>query len=237
MRAIVMSDIHGNIDVLRALEERWGQRLEQFDRVVCLGDLVDYGPDPNVVIEWVRARATDVVCGNHDYAMATGEPCQSAPAYLEASIATRDRLRPTLASEHIEYLRQLPRTHSLPVGKQQWRLVHATPRDPLFDYAPPDMAEERWAAALDGSVGGTVIVGHTHLPFVRAIGGGLVVNPGSIGMPKDGHPHGSYVLIEDGAVEFRRIAYDPRPMVGRLRSLDLPDRVLRQLVETFTTGN
>ena len=237
MRSIVISDIHGNIDVLRALEQRWGHRLEQFDRVICLGDLVDYGPDPREVVEWVLSRATDVVCGNHDYAMATGEDCRSAPAYLEASRATRERLHGTLTPQHIEYLRQLPRTHSLTLDKQQWHLVHATPRDPLFDYAPPDMAEEQWTAALDGSLGSTLMVGHTHLPFVRAVGGGLVVNPGSIGMPKDGHPHGSYMLIEDGAVEFRRIAYDPRPMLDRLRSLGLPDRVFHQLADTFTSGN
>ena len=237
MRAIVISDIHGNIDVLRALERRWGPRLEQFDRVICLGDLVDYGADPVEVIEWVRATATDVVCGNHDYAMATGESCRSSPAYLDASIATRERLRPTLSPDHLAYLRNLPPTHSLSIGSLPWRLVHATPHDPLFDYAPPTMDDERWIAALDGSKGERVLVGHTHLPFIRMVGGGLVVNPGSIGMPKDGHPDGSYIVIEDGAVQFQRIVYDPWPMLERLQSLRLPDRVVHQLIGTFTTGN
>jgi protein phosphatase len=61
MRALVISDVHGNIDALRALERRWGAGLDTFDRIVCLGDLVDYGPDPGDVFDWVRARATDIV--------------------------------------------------------------------------------------------------------------------------------------------------------------------------------
>jgi len=236
MRGIVISDIHGNIDALRALELEWGHRFASFDRVICLGDLVDYGPYPAEVIDWVRARATDVVRGNHDHAMATGDPCESAPAFLEASIVTRRRLRPILAPGAIEYLRDLPYTGIVTMGAWTGHLVHAAPVEPLHEYIPPDAAEERWVEALDGLVGKTVLVGHTHWPFARSIDGGLVINPGSIGMPKDGNPHGSYAIIEDGVVTFRRVAYDPEPMLARLRELELPQRVLSQLVHTFTTG-
>jgi predicted phosphodiesterase len=236
MRALVISDIHGNIDVLRALELEWGHRLASFDRVICLGDLVDYGPDPAEVIDWVRARATDVVRGNHDHAMATGEPCESAPAFLEASVATRHRLQPVLAPGEIEYLRDLPYRGTATMGTWVGHLVHAAPAEPLHEYVPPDAPNERWIAALDGLVGKTVLVGHTHFPFARSVGGGLVINPGSIGMPKDGSPHGSYAVIEDDQVLFRRVAYNPEPMIARLRSLDLPEHVLDQLTRAFRTG-
>lgn len=236
MRAIVISDIHGNIDALRALESQCGRRLDEFDRVVCLGDLVDYGPDPGEVIDWVRARATDVIRGNHDHAMATGEPCQSAPAYLEASILTRQRLRSTLTNDQVAYLDGLPERQALTAGRLSWHLVHATPADPLYGYLPPDATDEQWISAVAGLTGQTVLVGHTHLAFVRSVAGGLVVNPGSIGMPKDGHPFGSYAIIEDRAVRFCRIVYDPEPMLGRLRSLGLPGHVVDQLTRTFRTG-
>jgi predicted phosphodiesterase len=236
MRAIVISDIHGNVDVLRALELEWGQRLASFDRIVCLGDLVDYGPDPADVIDWVRARATDVVRGNHDHAMATGESCGSSPAFLEASVLTRERLRPALADDEIQYLRELPLGKTLTLGTWTAHLVHAAPVNPIYAYVPPDAPDERWLSALDRFAGRAVLVGHTHVPFERRVGGGVVINPGSLGMPKDGNPDGSYAVIEDGVVQFRRVRYDPEPTIARLQQLDLPERVLNQLVQTLRTG-
>lgn len=237
MRALVISDIHGNIDALRALELEWGPAFQGFDRLVCLGDLVDYGPDPKDVIAWVRGRATDVVRGNHDHAMATGEPCRSAPPYLDASMFTRERLRSTLTGDELAYLRDLPDRRTLTLGEGTWHLVHATPASPLYDYVAPDASHERWIDAVGGLREHNVLVGHTHLAFARPVRGGLVINPGSIGMPKDGHPHGSYAVIQDQAVQFRRIAYDPEPMLRRLRALDLPERVFELLARTFRTGS
>jgi hypothetical protein len=75
------------------------------------------------------------------------------------------------------------------------------------------------------------------LAFARAVGGGVVINPGSIGMPKDANPHGSYAVIHDGTVQFHRIVYDPAPMIARLRGLDLPESIFDQLSRTFRTGS
>lgn len=236
MRALVISDIHGNIDVLRALEARLGARLKQFDRVICLGDLVDYGPNPGEVIDWVRSHATHVVRGNHDHAVATGEACRSAPAFLEAAIATRTRLQPMLSREHLEYLRQLPLTDIVSVDGLELNLAHACPNDPLYAYMPPTRSDEEWTTALGSMSGQTVLIGHTHLAFVRRIGGGIVINPGSLGMPKDENPHGSYAIVDGRAVQFCRIAYDPEPLISRLRALDLPGHVFEQLAVTFRTG-
>jgi putative phosphoesterase len=236
MRALVISDIHGNIDVLRALEARLGARLQQFDRIICLGDLVDYGPNPGEVIDWVRSHATHVVRGNHDHAVATGEPCRSAPAFIEASIATRSRLQRTLSREHLEYLRQLPLTDIVSVDGLELNLVHACPNDPLYAYMPPTRSDEEWTTALGSMRGHTVLIGHTHLAFVRPIGGGIVINPGSLGMPKDKNPDGSYAIVDRGSVQFCRIAYDSEPLISRLRALDLPRHVFEQLAVTFRTG-
>jgi len=236
MRALLISDIHGNVDALRAIERQWSDGLRQFDRVVCLGDLVDYGPDAGAVIAWVRSHATDVVRGNHDHAMATGESCESSRAYLEASIATRDCLRATLARDDMAYLAALPLTRTAADGERVWHMVHAAPANPLHEYVPPESPDARWAVALAGLVGGRVLLGHTHLAFARPVAGGVVINPGSIGMPKDGNRNGSYAVIRDGAVQFHRIAYDPEPMIGRLKALALPERVFDQLARTFRTG-
>jgi predicted phosphodiesterase len=237
MRALLISDVHGNIDALRAIELQWDGQFHRFDRILCLGDLVDYGPDASEVIDWVRCHATDVVRGNHDHAMATGEACESAPAYLEASIATRNRLRVTLTRDELACLGALPLTHTLAKGERLWHLVHAAPVEPLHEYVPPESSDARWGTALANLSGQRVLLGHTHLAFARAFGGGVVINPGSIGLPKDANQYGSYAVIHDDAVQFHRIVYDPEPMIGRLRALDLPEHIFAQLARTFRTGS
>jgi len=240
MRALVISDIHGNIEALRALDAHWGPRLREFDRVICLGDLVDYGPDPGAVIDWMESHATNVVRGNHDHAVATGESGRSAPAFLEASVVTRARLQPTISAHQIAYLNALPLTDTVtevgPSGDATWHLVHASPIDPLYAYMPPTRTDEEWSKALDGRNGQTVLIGHTHLAFVRSVADGVVINPGSLGMPKDGEPHGSYAIIDGRPVQFCRVAYDPESVIARLRPLDLPAHVFDQLARAFRTG-
>ena len=241
MRALIISDIHGNIDALRALERQLGPRLDQFDSVLCLGDLVDYGPDPGEVVDWIRQHATHVVRGNHDHAVATGESCRSAPAYLEASVLTRLRLQSTYTDDQLKYLQSLPLSETL-VGDDSMAgphayLVHACPSNPLYAYMPPQRTDPEWTDALGGCVERTVLIGHTHLAFVRRVGSTLVVNPGSLGMPKDGDPHGSYAILDGSSVQFCRVAYDPEPMIGRLRDLNLPAHVFEQLASSFRTGN
>ncbi len=241
MRALVISDIHGNIEALRALEAQWGERVRDFTQIICLGDLVDYGPNPGDVIDWVRSHATHVVRGNHDHAVATGESCRSAPFLLEASILTRERLQPTLSESHISYLGGLPLTDIVTDSEQAdsvgLHLVHASPSDPLYAYMPPTRTDDEWSSALGATGGETVLIGHTHLAFVRPVGKGLVINPGSLGMPKDGNPYGSYAIIDGRSVQFCRVAYDPKPLIKRLRPLDLPAHVFEQLARTFRTGN
>ena len=236
MRALVLSDIHGNIDALQAFDRQWAARLHEFDHVIVLGDLVDYGPAPHDVIEWVRAHATDVVRGNHDHAMATRESCRSSAGYREAATVTRDLLRPTLTSADLRYLGDLEVTRTIADGQERWRLAHATPRDPLFAYLRPADGRARWVDELAGWTGGGVLLGHTHLAFCLRVGATLAVNPGSLGMPKDGHPSGSYAIIDGDSVQFRRVEYDTAATISRLRTIGLPDRVFAQLAGTFHTG-
>lgn len=241
MRALIISDIHGNIDALHALEAHWGARFAEFDRIICLGDLVDYGADPGAVVDWVQAHATDVVRGNHDNAVGTGAFCRSSPAFLEASILTRLRQQSIFTDTQLSYLRSLPMEASLDASEPgdvgPVHLVHASPSDPLFGYMPPQVSESTWRAAFASCNAPTILIGHTHVAFVRRTGTQLVINPGSLGMPKDGNPHGSYAVLDGSSVQFCRVAYDPEPMIARLRVLDLPSHVFELLASSFRTGN
>lgn len=234
----VLSDIHGNVDALIAVEAHL-EAAGGADRVLILGDLVDYGPEPAAVIQWARERADHVVRGNHDHAVATGQPCRSSPAFLQASIATRAHFAGRLPARDIDYLRALPLTAHVEIDGLRMHLVHACPSDALFFYIRPDAPECDWAAALQGTPEETdlVLVGHTHLPFVKQCGRLTVVNPGSVGQPKDGQPHASYATIEeDGRVRLQRVAYDVERAVSRLMGLDLPPDVAQQLVSVLRSG-
>jgi predicted phosphodiesterase len=238
VKTLLLSDLHGNIDALWAVEEDLGRRDERPDLVLVLGDLVDYGPAPGEVITWVRGHAHHVVRGNHDHAMATGADCHSSPAFKELSVVTRDLFRPRLDGASLEFLKALPARLSVSVdGRIAW-MVHATPRNPLFEYLGPGAPDEAWAAALGALAEDSayVFLGHTHLPFVKHIGKAVVVNPGRLSQPKDGDPRGCYAVIEDGRVELRRVRYDVERAVSRLWDLGLETRHAQKLASILRAG-
>lgn len=238
MKTLLLSDIHGNIDALMALEEDLRRREERPDLVLVLGDLVDYGAAPGEVITWVRSHADHVVRGNHDHAMATGADCQSSPAFKEMSVATREFLRPRLEPTALAFLKALPTRLSVSIdGRKAW-LVHATPRNPLFEYLGPDAPDEAWAAALGTLAEDSeyVFLGHTHLPFVKRIGNTTVINPGSLGQPKDGDPRGCYAVVDEGRVDLRRVSYDVERAIARLWDLGLDAKYADKLAGILRAG-
>jgi len=238
MRVLVVSDIHGNIDAVAALEAHLTAIAWEPDATLVLGDLVDYGPDPAAVIVWAREHATAVVSGNHDFAMASGEDCRSSAAFHPLAVATRDWFRPRLDAPAMRWLARLPRTCRLS-SPGHWLLAHATPRDPLFEYLPASATDDEWRRAIDDAIAPAevVLVGHSHEPFVRRVDDRWIVNPGSLGLPKDGDPRGSYATWEDGTFVLHRIAYDAERAAARLLALDLPPDITRPLAALLRTGS
>jgi predicted phosphodiesterase len=217
MRYLIVTDIHGNIDALDAIEE-------QFDHLLVLGDLVDYGAAPEEAINWVREKDATVISGNHDFAMATGADCRSSPLSYALSVATRAHFRPLLSSDSMDYLRSLPAGLKYWAGGAVFHLIHATPRDPLFEYLNGDAPDSEWLAAV-GELADQeewLFLGHTHRPFIRKIGRLTLVNPGSLGMPVDGDPRGCLAVWEDGKVTLKRVKYDVERSVKRLYDKELP---------------
>jgi putative phosphoesterase len=225
MTILVLSDVHGNIEALEAVDADVTQRGDHFDEIWVLGDLVDYGAAPAEVIAWVRNHATRVVRGNHDHAVGTGEDCRSAPLYRDLAVATREYFRPILASKDLAYLGSLPLHAAVALTPTHNAvLVHASPREPLFGYVPTE--------ALAPAGGPTfVFVGHTHDQFTRQIDATTVVNPGTVGLPKDGDPRAAYAVYEDGRIELRRVAYDTERAAGRVAELPLTSDQRRRLTQ------
>jgi putative phosphoesterase len=223
MKILVLADIHANWTAFAAIQEA-------FDACLFVGDLVDYGTDPLPCIDWVRRHSTAAVRGNHDHAVAQHVPVRGGNGLRTLSAATRPIHWDLLGSAHTRYLARLPVTKHVTVGDHRFFLVHGTPRDPLDEYLTADA--EGWTACLSEVDADFVCVGHTHVPFHLKLDRLQVLNPGSVGQPRDGDPRCSYAVIEDGNVEIRRVAYDIDATVRQMRQAGLGGPAL-ELAETM----
>ena len=227
MRILLLADIHGNWPALQAIRE-------PHDLCLCLGDLVDYGLDPAPCIQWVRDRAKVTVRGNHDHGVAQNVPVAGRNGYKYLTGVTRPLSRERLAPADLRFLAKLPVSRLLTLDKTRFFLVHATPRDPLDEYAPPDV--EFWKRRLQNVEADVICVGHTHQPYVLEVGDKLVINPGSLGQPRDGDPRGSYAVIEDYKVELKRLEYPVEETIRVIRESSLPEAARDTLAAVFRTG-
>jgi putative phosphoesterase len=148
--------------------------------------------------------------------------------------ATRPLSRARLGGDDIRFLATLPLTQTLTLDETRFLLVHATPRDPMDEYAPAEV--DFWERRLQGVDADLICVGHTHFPFVLQVGNQLVVNPGSVGLPRDGDPRASYAVLEDHHVEIKRIEYPIEATVNAIQVSSLPETAKDMLVEVLRTG-
>ena len=243
MPFLILSDLHANLEALQAVLDDASGR---YDRILCLGDLVGYGADPNAIVDWTRENVAVVIRGNHDRASATEDPSgfdtidTFNPTAQTATHWTRDALVP----ENRAYLEGLPRG---PLPYHGVDLVHGSPADEdeyvvsIADAAP-------LLAAVEAPL---TFFGHTHKQggfrrMRRKMGALLpdrilelepdyfyLVNPGSVGQPRDGDPRAAYAVYspEERTVEFRRVAYDVDRAAEKIRAAGLPDFLAARLHE------
>lgn len=222
MRILVLSDIHGNIDALEAIDE-------PCDKILFLGDVVDYGPDPVACIDFLVERDALRVRGNHDNAVANRVDCGCGEAFRHLSVITREYMWRILDQRQLQWLGGADTFLELwQTGKSVYA-THAAPSDNLFKYLLPDSLDEE--LELEAAVAGSdiILTGHTHKPFARVVGERLVVNVGSVGQPRDGIPRASYAVIENGQVELKRVDYDIDKALHRLRRLPMDTGAIDQL--------
>jgi putative phosphoesterase len=228
MRILLVSDLHGNSAALAAVQER-------FDVCLCLGDLVEYGPDPHACVEWVRQTGALTVRGNHDHGAAQGVDIEGASGFRYLTMATRASTAARIDEADRRFLADLPTSRMLSLDGLKLLLVHASPRDPLDEYVPPDVSA--WSSRLTGVTADFVCVGHTHVQYSLQIGSTTVLNPGSLGLQRDGDPRARYAVIEDGHVEMKQVEYDPEPVVAQIAADPLlPGPARRILTDVYRLG-
>lgn len=230
MRVLIISDIHSNLCALKAVVEDVGW----FDRVVCLGDIVGYGPDPEECVQLLKSFP-DVICilGNHDAAVL--DVISTGYFNPEAGKALKQQ-KQFMSEDSLHYLASLP--EMLVYG--DLCLSHGSPRDPLWEYI--DQGRVAWEVFEHFDTDGC-LVGHTHMPCIffetedfkvsllkpksrdRWIPKNrFILNPGAVGQPRDGNPHASYVIWDtiENSFLFKRVGYDIQAVVKRIKDRGIP---------------
>ena len=249
-RGALLSDIHANAEALRAV--LGDIRRDNVDRIACLGDIVGYGPDPAECVDTIATVCDIVLQGNHDEAVAC--------PHLDAGFNARARIslagtRDMLDADHIEYLETLPTSAHL----KGLELTHATFGDFCWEYV---YEEEAAVRSFDGMRTSLGAFGHTHVPMIisrrrtpqaHALDprdavdvaplmpsvvqklpehAACLINPGSVGQPRDRNPDASYAILdtEARAIQLKRVAYDVQAVADRIRALGFPQALSDRLL-------
>lgn len=227
MKIAILSDVHSNWAALRTFPE-------EYDQLWCVGDLVDYGPRPSEVIAEIRKKASVIVSGNHDSAVGHYTDPQCSAPFRRLAAETLQYTRSVCAEEELEFLRNLPRHREVGMGETRFYIVHATPTGSLYAYCPEDSG--RWideAAQIQADV---LVVGHTHMPFIRRAGRTTIVNPGSLGQPKTGLARACYAVWEDGEISLREYEYPVEETIRDIRGMPLSPEDQDALISVLKTG-
>ena len=237
MRVAVLSDIHSNLVALDAVLAHAGT----VDAVWHLGDVVGYGPDPDGVVARLIEVGAVGVRGNHDAAALGGPEIEwFNPEARAAAEWTRDTIDATTRA----WLSALPERHVM----DRMTLVHGSPRDPIREYVSSAGIALENLAVLETNFG---LHGHTHVPVAFCLGPGdrmqvvapdrddgialdgqrALINPGSVGQPRDGDPDASYLVLDPDAatVTWHRVAYDIPAVQAAIRAAGLPHRLADRL--------
>lgn len=233
MRIGVMSDIHGNLPALQAVLADMEKR--GIERIFCAGDLVDYGPYPEEVINLIRDRGIPCVLGNHDQAVAwnySEENFTVAPGRdLASELAALKWAQEHTSLESKEFLRNLPISLSLELAGYRVLIFHATPRS-VKEYLREESTAEEFLEVLASHPAEIGIGGHIHLSFAKQLPGTLWLNTGSVGKPKDGDYRAGYLLLELGQkinFSFPRVEYNLAEILKKMEKEALPPSLIESL--------
>jgi predicted phosphodiesterase len=238
VRVAVISDVHGNLAALESVLAAADR--EEPDEIWCLGDLVGYGPNPNECCEIVRERAVICLGGNHDLAVrGTIDLREFSGDAAEAARWTKSVLTDS-ARAYLETLE--------PLGERaEVELYHGSARDPVWEYV---LSDEAAAATLALTHTPLVLVGHSHVALEVAwigdeLGGDVapagteldlldgrwLLNPGSVGQPRDGDPHAAFLILDlaDRRAAYHRVAYDVERTQSEMRAAGLPEPLAERL--------
>ncbi|MHA2226834.1 MAG: metallophosphoesterase family protein [Candidatus Hodarchaeales archaeon] len=244
----VISDIHSNIVALDAVLRDIQVQFPEVTKILCPGDVVGYGPNPIEVIDRIISdkRISVVTKGNHDNAVGIGwRDISNYVTYLvNFKVYAQATIKWTLkelSTEYKDFLYQLPSSRTLTIEglNQRIAVIHGSPSYPLDEYIHPNTQAQKDLFPLMEMFGLDVLcLGHTHKPFIdkefKENGQEmLMVNPGSVGQPRDNDPRASYAIItiDDFSAEIVKVDYDIDDVYQRILKSGLPSIIGKRLYE------
>jgi putative phosphoesterase len=221
LRVAAVADIHSNYHALQAVLDELSR--SEVEMVACVGDIVGYGAFPDECCVEVKRIAAYAVRGNHDVSALTGDTLGMNPYAAEAALWTAGRI----GEDTARFLHGLGDSASFMAGGTSFAMFHGSPRDPL-EYVFEDALTP---ALVEGVAEDILVLGHTHVPFVSRLGDLTVVNPGSVGQPRDGDPRASFAVIDTSSMDVTivRRAYDVDAAAEAISRCGLPDSLGQRL--------
>jgi len=217
MKIGLIADIHANLPALQAVLDD----MQPVDKVVCVGDIVGYNPMPTACVDLIQSTADEIIQGNHDRMVETPERYganRMAKAGLEYA-------QEVLTTEQREWLQSLPQQTT--VCNSEYLVVHSHPEIKEEYVYPEDFSELRpWLDDYSG-----LILSHTHIQHTERFNEGVVINPGSVGQPRDGNPHAAYAILDTTAntVDLQRTYYNIDRVYHEIVIEDLPSETGERL--------
>ena len=219
LRIGVISEIHSNIQALDAVLDCLGDT----DICIACGDTVGYGANPNEVVERLMERSILNIIGNHDVCSVLKDASGLVSHAGIAALWTGDHLD----KKHKRYLQQLSFMQWLQVEEVEILMVHGSFKEPLTEYVYPYLPESYFSQLIKDAESDIILLGHTHIPFTVDVEEGIVMNPGSVGQPRDGASSASYAILTiDGDhidLSHKRAPYDVEGASQAILDAKLPE--------------
>lgn len=228
MKILIISDLHANYPALKAVLDKDGD----YNKLIFLGDVVDYGPHPKECVDFIKNNADFLVRGNHDNALGFDTDCNSMGTFRKFSIETRNWHKTILNEDDKKFLRNLPVLNKTHIDGQTFFLAHASPHGDISKYTN----EYEIADELTGIFAEYILVGHTHVQYSKKLDENLVVNPGSVGLARDGG-EACYAVYENNKINLKRINYDVEKTISDLLKAPLSDETKEGLKKVLLHNN
>ena len=228
MKILIISDIHANYPALQEVlaKER------NYDKMIFLGDVVDYGPHPKECLTFIKENADYYVRGNHDNALGYNVDCNCMGTFREYSIATREWHKTLLDENEKQFLRNMPVLNKAHLDGKSFFLAHASPTGDISKY----LNENEIVNELDDIIAEYILIGHTHVQYEKKVDYNLIVNPGSVGLARDGG-EACYAIFENGKITLKRINYDVDETIRDLKKAPLEEKIISGLTKVLLHKN
>ena len=213
MKLGIISDVHSNLIALKKVLSE----LKDVGMIIHAGDIVGYNPYPNEVVKIFREKNIFSILGNHDMAVITGDTSNFNPVGAEAVCWTRN----VLSDENLCFLKSLKKREKIKIGNTNIAVIHGSPWDD-DEYVYENGLSKKFLDEVNAEI---LVYGHTHVPCLKKFGNGIIINPGSVGQPRDGNPKACFCILDPDkkSAEIKRIDYDINTVMQKIIEYKLPD--------------